>query len=225
MADFRDTQGGLDRTCAKRGTRHVVTLPESDSVQLIQLIKEEDQASESEFVRRYERGIRFVIRQQTSRRDLWDDLFQETIAALLMNIRAGRVQEPNKLGSYVASTARFITIDFMRKERKQAHTDEADDHRHDETAPDAITNLERRELRQSVLRVLESLPNARDRVILGRYFLRQEEKHDICESLGMKPLHFNRVIHRAKQRFGRLFELTRRRLQTEKSNLGGIDSP
>jgi len=48
--------------------------------------------------------------------------------------------------------------------------------------------------------IIASLPTLRDREIVKRFYLDEEDKAEICRSLGLSPLHFDRVIFRARQR-------------------------
>jgi len=41
----------------------------------------------------------------------------------------------------------------------------------------------------------------RDRELLVRFYLQEESKEELCRAFGLTELHFNRVIHRARDRF------------------------
>ena len=51
-----------------------------------------------------------------------------------------------------------------------------------------------------------SLPTVRDREIIKRFYLDEEDKAEICRSMGLSPLHFDRVMFRARQRVRVLLE-------------------
>jgi DNA-directed RNA polymerase specialized sigma24 family protein len=59
---------------------------------------------------------------------------------------------------------------------------------------------------QQAARFLGAVTPTRDREILERFYLREESKEDICRSLSLSGLHFNRVIDRARGRFRALLE-------------------
>jgi RNA polymerase sigma-70 factor (ECF subfamily) len=61
-----------------------------------------------------------------------------------------------------------------------------------------------RERAEIVRAVLNELPLDRDLEILFRYYLAEEDKHQICADLSLSPLHFNRVLFRARERFRQL---------------------
>ena len=55
-----------------------------------------------------------------------------------------------------------------------------------------------------VRKLLDELPVQRDREILVKTYLQDEDKSEICEALGVDSAHYNRVLFRAKQRFREL---------------------
>jgi len=64
---------------------------------------------------------------------------------------------------------------------------------------------ERTEQAALVHRILEELPTERDRAVLRRFYLGQETKDRICADYGLSSLQFNRVLHRARDRFRELW--------------------
>jgi DNA-directed RNA polymerase specialized sigma24 family protein len=64
-----------------------------------------------------------------------------------------------------------------------------------------------------VRQLLNELPVERDRELLERLYVQDQDKEEICQALGLDSLHFNRVLHRAKQRFRQLLLHAERRSQ------------
>ncbi len=54
-----------------------------------------------------------------------------------------------------------------------------------------------------------SFETDRDRQILYRFYIAEEDKERICADLDLSSLHFNRVLFRARQRFKDLLESSR----------------
>jgi hypothetical protein len=52
--------------------------------------------------------------------------------------------------------------------------------------------------------VLHQLGNERDRQILLRFYIAEEDKDRISADYGLSSLQFNRVLHRARQRYREL---------------------
>src|SRR6266542_2351992 len=56
------------------------------------------------------------------------------------------------------------------------------------------------------LQLISEMRSDRDRQILHRFFITEEDKGKICADLGLTSLHFNRVLSRALKRFKDLYE-------------------
>jgi RNA polymerase sigma-70 factor (ECF subfamily) len=65
-------------------------------------------------------------------------------------------------------------------------------------------NVSKEQVQLIVRRLLAELPVQRDREVLIRTYLEDEDKSSICESLGIDSAHYNRVLFRAKQRLREL---------------------
>jgi RNA polymerase sigma-70 factor (ECF subfamily) len=50
------------------------------------------------------------------------------------------------------------------------------------------------------------MPSERDRTVLSRFYIADDDKDRICEELGLSSLHFNQVLFRARERFKKLIE-------------------
>lgn len=136
-----------------------------------------------------------------------EDLFQDTFRLALEKLRRGELREPAKLPGFLAGIARSLAIEHFRKTARRKT--EADS----EAILDApfsgssqFDDLARRESAVLVRRVLGELGNDRDRQILLRFYLAEEDKDRISADYGLTSLQFNRVLHRARQRYRELFE-------------------
>jgi DNA-directed RNA polymerase specialized sigma24 family protein len=67
-----------------------------------------------------------------------------------------------------------------------------------------LGELLERENAALVRRVLQELGNERDRQILLRFYIAEEDKDRLSEDFGLSSLQFNRVLHRARQRYKEL---------------------
>jgi RNA polymerase sigma-70 factor, ECF subfamily len=56
-----------------------------------------------------------------------------------------------------------------------------------------------------VRRLLQEM-SERDRQILYRFYIAEEDKDRICADLQLSSLHFNRVLHRARERYRDLYK-------------------
>jgi RNA polymerase sigma-70 factor (ECF subfamily) len=166
-----------------------------------------DGEAEAELVERYSRGVTFIIRRETGGASAADDLYQETFRIALEKIRRGDLREPEKLPGFVCSVARNLVIDYFRRAARQeslAEIEEATPMPH--PAPSQLDELLRKEKTALVRQVINELPSDRDRQLLFRFYIAEEAKESICADLGLTGVHFNRVLHRARERYRELYE-------------------
>jgi RNA polymerase sigma-70 factor, ECF subfamily len=180
---------------------------------LVRRIRAGEPSAESELVVRYRGRVTLLLRQTSRDASSLDDLHQQTFRVALEKIRRGDIREPGKLSRFLRALARNLVIGHFRSAaaRKTEDPEDASDPISD-PAPDALDNLLRVESASLVRRVLDELPNERDREILFRFYLEEDDKDTICRDLGLSSLHFNRVLHRARERYRLLYEAAVRRV-------------
>jgi len=174
---------------------------------LVSRILAGDGQAEAELVERYSRGVTFVISRETGGASAADDLYQEAFRIALEKIRRGDLREPEKLSGFVLGIARNLVIDYFRRAARQESLTEIDEAAPlSHPAPSQLDELLRKEQAALVRRVIDELPSERDRQALFRFYIAEEEKESICADLGLTGVHFNRVLHRARERYRELYE-------------------
>jgi RNA polymerase sigma-70 factor (ECF subfamily) len=177
-----------------------------------------DRSAEEELVRLYSRGVTVLLRSITRDRLLAEDLYQETFRICFDKIRRGELREPEKLSGFICSIARNLAIESFRRESrmgKRAGVEAAESLVDERSSQfNQLLELERAKI---VRQVLQELHSPRDRDLLYRFYVAEQDKAQICEDLGLSSLHFNRVLYRARERFK---ELCRKYVGS-----GGIDGP
>jgi RNA polymerase sigma-70 factor, ECF subfamily len=185
----------------------------SEPAELVRRILAGDPAAEREMVERFSRGVRFLLLQLT-RDPAWaDDLYQETFRLALEKVRGGELREPDKLSAFVSALARNLFLAEVRRSGKHPEVSgelEREDAEPRDSAPGPLTRLLDKEDAALVRRLLAELEPPRDREVLFRFFIAEHPKEAICADLGLSDLHFNRVLHRARQRLKSLLESHRK---------------
>ncbi|HEV2666451.1 MAG TPA: hypothetical protein VG324_16150, partial [Blastocatellia bacterium] len=72
--------------------------------------------------------------------------------------------------------------------------------------PNPLEELLQKERAAIARQIINELKSDRDRQVLFRFYIAEEEKKRICEDLGLTSLHFNRVLFRARERYRELYE-------------------
>ena len=165
-----------------------------------------DPAAEDELVARHYRTVRAVLRQLLRGRADAEDLLQETFRLAIEKLRDGQLQQPSRLPSFLISLARNLAINQFRIEtRRRTDADSEAVESRAFATPDPLGQLISTEKAGLVRRLLAELGTARDREILFRFYIAEDDKSKICEDLKLSALHFNRVLHRARQRYKQLY--------------------
>jgi RNA polymerase sigma-70 factor (ECF subfamily) len=175
------------------------------SAELIRRIGAGDRRAEEELVRRYHRGLVYLVRRRTHDSELALDVAQDTLRITIEKLRQGPIEQAERLGAYLRGTAINLASAQARKSARRATTADSDavDLAADQSAG-PFDRVSSEQVQRVVRALLGELPVQRDREILIRTYLRDEDKSAICEALRIDSAHYNRVLFRAKQRFKEL---------------------
>ena len=176
------------------------------SSELVARIKASEPGAEDILVQRFASGIAAILRRTTTDSSLIEDLSQETFSVVIQKLRKGDLREPEKLAGFVCSVARNLSIGHFRKKQDEKLQDLDENLPAVHTSPTQLDQVLAKEQAQLVRQVLRELDSRRDREILYRFYVEEEDKELICTNLDLSALHFNRVIHRARQRYKELYE-------------------
>jgi RNA polymerase sigma-70 factor (ECF subfamily) len=159
--------------------------------------------AEEQMIRRYGPGLLYLLKRRTRDPELAADLRQDTFRVAIEKLRSSPLDEPERLAGYLRSVALNLWIAHQRKSARRATTadTEAIEEAADDARPGPFENVSREQVREAVSLLLAELGTPRDREILKRLYLDDEDKPAICAALGVDGTHFNRVLFRAKQRF------------------------
>jgi RNA polymerase sigma-70 factor (ECF subfamily) len=169
-------------------------------------IRAGDPAAEHDLVQRYSRGLLFVLRRATGDPNTAEDLQQETLRIVIERLRGAGLEQPERLAGFIRRTARNLAMaDNRRAARRRASPVDGQLALSD-PGPSPLGRVLQGERARLVRHLVGELRTDRDRQVLYRYYLAEEDKDLICKDLGLSDVHFNRVLFRARQRFRELLE-------------------
>lgn len=177
------------------------------AAELVERIRAGDRAAEARLVEVFSRPILMLLERHTSGRPEAQDLYQDTFRMALDKLRRGELREPERLAGFLASLARNLAIEFYRgvaRRRTEADGDTLE--RVASPRSSQLGEMLDAEKKRVVLQLLGELRVERDREILFRFYLAEEDKEIIARDFGIDSLQFNRILHRARQRYKEIVE-------------------
>ena len=149
--------------------------------ELSRRIREGDVSAESELIRQFEPGIQ--------------------------RLRGIGIDDPHKLAAFAAQTARNLAIASLRKaERQKTDVDSEATDRNPDPAQGIDGKTADLEAALAVRALLRELPQPRDRLMLKRFYLDDDDKEIICRELDLTEAAFNQALSRARRRFRQILE-------------------
>ena len=170
---------------------------------VVERLRNGDADAWADLCRRYGPGLLYVLKRRTDGDEaLAQDLCQETLVEARDKITSGALREPDKLPAFLHSTAKFKVIAAQRKERRRGTvTDQEAIDAAETDIPGPFDNVSRRQTATLVRKLLGEMRVDRDREMLIRFYLRDEDKEDICKDLNIDGKVFDNALYRARGRF------------------------
>ena len=178
---------------------------------LVERIQNGETDGMEELYKLFSRGIRYYLCRQLGPQEL-DDKVHDTFLVVVNAIKNGDLREPERLMGFVRTVVR---------RQIAAHIDRVVQDRRDQTdletgsrVADPRGSPEQTAIQQEKSDLLKQVLNElsiRDREILTRFYLYEENQEQICESMNLSDTQFRLLKSRAKARFG---ELGKKKLAT-----------
>ncbi len=175
---------------------------ESSDFSLVAAVAERSELQNQLYLR-YRRPLMQVFHHRRIDRDAADDLLQRTFLQAIKKIRTEGLEDPGNLGGYLYRTACKLATAYWRGELSRRHENDREllTNLKDE-ALSLEERLDHEQLAKHVRDLMDHLPVQRDREVLERFYLHEEPRTAIRESLQLTDMQFNQVLWRARQRFG-----------------------
>jgi|GEM_PF-2451175 len=150
-------------------------------------------------------GLRLLLTRRVGNAHVAADLLNDAICTTWEKWQAGRIERPEQIVGYIFQVA----LNLLRNHRRAAA--ERPERR---ASPKVLEDLAQEppdegvqeHIAARVRRLLLDLSSPRDRVLLVRFYLNEEEGEAICRDMNLTPQQFARVLHRARGRLRALVE-------------------
>jgi RNA polymerase sigma-70 factor (ECF subfamily) len=166
-----------------------------------------DRAAVEALIAKHYTGLRLLIQRRVGDAEVAADILNQAACTAWEKWQNGQVRRPEEIGGYIFQVA----MNLLRNRRRSIA--ERADRRVDPEVlgylpgnADATDRWLEKKIAARVKRMLQELNSPRDREILVRFYLREEEKEAICRDLGLEADQFDKVLHRARARLKELLE-------------------
>jgi RNA polymerase sigma-70 factor (ECF subfamily) len=165
-----------------------------------------EDAISDQFIRQHYTGLHALLQRRIGDAAVAAEMLNEAIATAIVHTREGRVAQPERLAGYVFRVAMNLYRNYRREFDNRAELRAGGDAVQQLPGTNTLDDALDIGVVRAVRAIVASLPTARDREIVKRFYLDEEDKGEICKSLGLASLHFDKVIFRARQRLRALLE-------------------
>jgi RNA polymerase sigma-70 factor (ECF subfamily) len=170
----------------------------SFDAEYVRRLREGDHATEEHFAQYFGDLVRIKAVGRLRSIHAADDVRQETLLRVLRNLRQGVIEHPERLGAYVNTVSNHVMQEMSRRDRRDGELpDEAGEIPSGQaSAESGLLQDERTALVKRALREL----TLKDRELLQRIFLDEEDKDAVCDELGVTREYLRVLLHRARSR-------------------------
>lgn len=166
-----------------------------------------DRAALESLIAKQYTGLRLLVLRRTGNAELAADILNEAVRTTWEKWQAGRVERPEQIGGYIFQVAMNLLRNHRRNVAERADRQVGAGVL--EALPDNADETDRwleKKVALRVKRLLHDLRTPRDREILTRLYLDEEDKESICRALSLDAQQFDKVLHRARARLKELLE-------------------
>lgn len=163
-----------------------------------------DFRTEEHFVGYFTALIHIKLRSRLASKEAAEDVRQETFSRFFSALRAGKINQPDRLGAYVNSMCNNVLREHYRDGHRETPLDDNDETDFPSSDRDMVDVLASQESDEKVREILEQLPE-RDRRVLREVFLEERDKDEVCRDFGIDREYLRVLLHRAKKAFKALY--------------------
>lgn len=165
----------------------------------LQRLKDGDSETQRHFTRYFGELLSIKLRNRVRSPHLIEEVRQETFLRVLLIVRRGGIDHPERLGAFVNSVCNNVVLEMFRNESRTTPMPATTPDVVDE-GPSPETMVFSGQRKSQVWKVLESLPE-KDRNLLRQAFLEERDKDEICKAFHVDREYLRVLLHRAKTRF------------------------
>jgi len=175
------------------------------SADLVRRIIDGDRTASDEMVIRYGRWLVTLLANRCHDRYLADDVAQETWVIILTKVPQGDLRDHAKLRSFIRNVAvNQLTMAYRKRTGRREDSDAVlETHADKGLTPEQV--LKNKQLGEVIDVMFDDMSTKRDAILLREHYLRGNSKLEISARYELTSAQFDRISHRARQRFIKLW--------------------
>ena len=162
-------------------------------------------AVEQALVSKYPELTRLLMRK-IGNRQLALDMLHEAVVTTLSKMKGNEALPATVIAGQIFRVAINHSRNHWRHTKNMAADSEQEFKSIADAAVSAWEESQRASNRQLVRRFLQGLEHKRDREVLVRFYLNEEDKAQVCSALSLSELQFKSVVSRARERMRQLMQ-------------------
>jgi RNA polymerase sigma-70 factor (ECF subfamily) len=170
----------------------------------VERLRAGDFRTQDHFVAYFTELIQIKLRSRLKSPQAIEDVRQETFARFFTALHAGKIQQPERLGSFVNSMCNNVLLEHYRSGARQDPLDDEDGKDFPATGIDLVSALAAQQTEKKVREIIEQL-SERDRRLLREIFIEERDKDDVCRDFGVDREYLRVLLYRAKRAFKSLY--------------------
>lgn len=152
-------------------------------------------------------GLISLFARRLGDRTLAEDLVNQAFVESLDKLAQHQIADPARFSGFVYGVAFNLLRNHRRRmdnrRENRASSVVLDNLVSDSSLFDQLLN---ENVAAAIRGIVMALPIERDREVVRRFYLEEQPKATICADLGLSPLHFDKIVFRARRRMRRLLE-------------------
>jgi RNA polymerase sigma-70 factor (ECF subfamily) len=171
----------------------------------LQRLRSGDPWTERHFFEYFSALIELKLRRRLRSPSAIEDVRQETFARTWAALRSERgIRQPERLGAFVNSVCNNVLLEHYRQSSKENSSCDDSIINIADPATSVLDTISNREMREKVRDILKSL-SEKDHFLLEGVFLKESDKDEICQHVGVNREYLRVLLYRCKKSFRKVF--------------------
>jgi RNA polymerase sigma-70 factor (ECF subfamily) len=167
----------------------------------LQRLRSGDFRTQEHFVAYFTELIQLKLRSRSFAAHMIEDVRQETFARVFVALKSeGGVRQPERLGAFVNAICNNVLKENYRRFSRDTPLEEESHDSLPDRSLDVLSIVIAKQNEEKVRQILEGMPE-KDRRLLIEIFLKERDKVEVCQELGVNRDYLRVLLHRAKKSF------------------------